>query len=386
MLKHTLPALLVSASIAGCTGWPFAPPTTLDHRAWQHGLDLIRVGSRQLLVWSSAGNPPRHVPGEEWQHDVYYSWIDPHAPRLAAHTLVSAPNGQNPASTAINANGRILVTYEDGSRGTNQHAGVWDAALNPVKTPPILIRKGGHSGHAAALGNKFLVTYGEGWVKGGGDNNRGTGDDIWARTVDHDGTLGPEIAVSVDPRRTHRDQWSVVSASDRHWLVVWQRYSTAALWGALIDANGRVAKKFIITDDAVTDRYGVYGVRYLPSLQRFLVTGTKANGGFAALLDTSGTVLVLRTGLPRPAPQGQAVAHAHNHAVRAVYPVVPAGVAVLDVGERSLRLVKTLQHPYRWDYLGTDGVFVTADKVLFATLSRDGVQLIHVEGIAGDSR
>ena len=273
-----------------------------------------------------------------------------------------------------------------GLTGTVTNAGLWDAALNPIKTPPITVRKGGHSGHVAALGDKFLVTYGEGWVKGGGDNHRGTGDDIWARIVDNDGALGPEIPIAVDPRRAYRDWWSVVSASDRNWLVVWQRYSTAALWGALIDAKGRVTKKFVITDDVVTDRYGVYGVRYLPSLQRFLVTGTKPNGGFAALLDTHGTVLVLKTDLPRPAPQSHVIVQPHNQGARAVYPVVPSGVAVLDVGARSLRLVKTLEHPYRWDYMGTDGVFVTPDKVLFATLSRAGVQLFHVEGIADANR
>jgi len=373
-------------SIAGCAGWPFAPPPPLDHRAWQHGLDLVRVGSRHLLVWSSAGNPPQPVPGEEWQHDVYASWIDPYAPRLDIRTLVAAPQGQDPSSTAVNASGRILVTYEDGERGPNQRAGLWDASLKPVNVHPILVRRGGHSGHAAALGDTFLVTYGEGWVKGGGDSDRGTGDDIWARVVEHDGTLGPEIAIAVDPRRAYRDWWPVVSASDRNWLVVWQRYSTAALWGALIDAKGRVTKKFVITDDVVTDRYGVYGVRYLPSLQRYLVTGTKPGGGFAALLDTDGTVLVLRTGLPRPAPQSHVIAQSNAKAVRAVYPVVPSGVAVLDVGARSLRLDKVLEHAYRWDYMGTDGVFVTPDKVLFATLSREGVQLFHVTGIAGSGR
>src|SRR5438067_12524650 len=57
-----------------------------DHRAWQHGIDLIPVGQRHLLIWSSWGNPPAPVPSstEHWHHQVYTCWIDPAHPKLNA--------------------------------------------------------------------------------------------------------------------------------------------------------------------------------------------------------------------------------------------------------------------------------------------------------------
>ena len=55
---------------------PDAAAPNEDHRAWQHGIDLLRVGARLLAVWSSPGNPPRPNVGGDWQHDVHYSWVD----------------------------------------------------------------------------------------------------------------------------------------------------------------------------------------------------------------------------------------------------------------------------------------------------------------------
>jgi hypothetical protein len=44
-----------------------------DHRAWQHGIDLVQVGGRLLAVWGSAGNPPRPNLRGGWPHDIYYA-------------------------------------------------------------------------------------------------------------------------------------------------------------------------------------------------------------------------------------------------------------------------------------------------------------------------
>ena len=46
-------------------------PRDEDHRAWQHGIDLLRVDGKLLLIWGSAGNPPRPKLGGDWPHDIY---------------------------------------------------------------------------------------------------------------------------------------------------------------------------------------------------------------------------------------------------------------------------------------------------------------------------
>ena len=106
---------------------------TEDHRAWQHGVDLIRVGARLLLVWGSAGNPPRPNLGGDWQHDVYYAWLDGEAGPINPQILVARPEAQEPPSVAINNRGTILMTSEDGEDGINQRAGLWDASLRVLR-------------------------------------------------------------------------------------------------------------------------------------------------------------------------------------------------------------------------------------------------------------
>src|SRR5476651_580190 len=129
-----------------------------DHRAWQHGVDLLRVGDKLLVVWGSPGNPPRSNLGGDWQHDVYYAWLNTSAAQTAAtiepRVLVSQPEAQEPPSVAINTRGTILMTSEDGNGGINQHAGLWDSALQVLHEYPFTIRRGGHSGHVAALGDR----------------------------------------------------------------------------------------------------------------------------------------------------------------------------------------------------------------------------------------
>ena len=81
------------------------------------------------------------------------------------------------------------MSCEDGNPDINQHAGLWDADLNPLVGYPMTVRTGGHSGHVAALGSRFLVAYSEGWIDGGGVDNLGTGDDVWARVINDDGQV-----------------------------------------------------------------------------------------------------------------------------------------------------------------------------------------------------
>lgn len=348
-----------------------------DHRAWQHGVDLVRVGDRLLVVWGSAGHPPRANLGGDWPHDVYYAWLETPAsaetPTIEPRILVSRPEAQEPPSTAINARGTILMTTEDGNGGINQHAGLWDAALRPLRRYPVTIRRGGHSGHVAALGDRFLVTYGEGWVEHGGFLNRGTGRNIHARIVENDGTLGREASIAAG----HRDGWPLVAASDRNWLVVWQRYPGMTLQAATVDAAGKPGREHPIMD-RMPVRYA-YDAAFAPSLGTYVVAGATGEEGFIALVSLSGEVVSVQRGLPPMASESRIVLGRDGAQLLAVYPVRPRGVAVVRLAAGAIALARLIDHSYVWDYAGTAGAFVAPGRVLFATLSTTGLRLIPVE-------
>jgi hypothetical protein len=360
---------------ADASGEPYT-----DHRAWQHGIDLVPVGNRWLIVWSSWGNPPspQPAPDGDWSHDVYYSWLDPRNPVLDPQTLASDEEAQEPASTAINSEGHILMSCEDGKGDINQHAGLFDQNLNPIKPYPFTVRDGGHSGHVAAMGDKFLTVYSEGWIDGGGVDNLGTGDDVWARIIDSNGNEGVEIPVSVDKSPDHRDWWPVVGASDHNWLQVWQRYPSATLHGAIISADGKIMKNIDITDNI---KFYYYNVKYLPSLKLYAVFGSREDGGFVSLIDTEGNVKLTKTGLPDTVRESKLIVQGKGKTLTAVYPTLPTGAAVLKITDHSIDLTKNIPDSYEWDYMGTDGLFVDKHKVLFTTLSKEGLQFVTINGI-----
>ena len=347
-----------------------------DHRAWQHGIDVIRVGGRLLLVWGSAGNPPRPNLGGDWPHDVYYAWLNPQIRDAAAiepTILVSRPEAQEPPSVAINAKGTILMTSEDGNGGINQQAGLWDSSLRVIRKYPFMIRRGGHSGHVAAMGERFLIAYGEDWVERGGFLDRGTGKDIYARIVEDNGTLRREIRIASG----HRDGWPLVAGSDRNWLVVWQRYPEMTLHFALIDATGKpqVRRELI---GGMPVRYA-YNVEFAPQLSSYIVTGSTGDSGFVALVNLKGDLVKIQRGLPPMASESRLVLGSDGAQSIGVYPVRPRGVAVVRLSAGAVELAKLIDHPYAWDYAGTTGVFTGPEQLLFFTLSTKGLQVIPVQ-------
>lgn len=358
-----------------------APAADEDHRAWQHGVNLLRVGGKLLLVWGSDGNPPRGNPGAAWQHDVYYAWLDPlstaDAAALTPQVLVSRPEAQEPPSVAINAGGVILMTSEDGNGGINQQAGLRDSSLRVLRPYPFLIKRGGHSGHAAAMGDRFLVTYGEGWVDGGGWRGLGTGEKVFARSVDGEGRLGREIRLTPDHIAHPRDGWPLVAGSDTNWLVVWQRYPELSLQAAVIDAAGTVIKRRQLMD-GLPLRYS-YDVQFAPQLAAYVVAGSSGDGGFVALLGVDGTVIRTQRGLPPMASESRIVLGQDGAHHIGVYPVRPHGIAVVRLSAGAIELLKLIDHATIWDYAGTTGTFVAPGRVLFATLSRSGVRIIPVD-------
>lgn len=367
-----------------------APEAGQDHRAWQHGVNLTRVGERLLLVWASAGNPPRPTLGGDWPHDIYYAWLDVRRLQGAIATtgnrelaapvprvLVALPEAQEPPSVAINSRGTLLLTSEDGHGGINQHAGLWDRDLRVLRKYPFTIRRGGHSGHAAAMGERFLVAYAEGWVQGGGWRGLGTGESVYARSVGADGSLGREVKLTPEGIDTPRDGWPLVAGSARNWLVVWQRYPELTLQGALVDAAGVVQRRIRIMD-GLPLRYA-YDVQYSSHLGAYVVAGASGEGGFVSLIGLDGEILNTRRGLPPMVSESRIVLGRRGDEVIGVYPVSPSGVAVVRLATGAIELQTTLRHPYRWDYPGTAGAFVAPGRVLFATLSTTGLRLIPVD-------
>jgi len=351
--------------------------TAEDHRAWQHGVDLVKVGDKLLVVWGSPGNPPRPNLGGDWQHDIYYAWLNTQtkrdALRVEPHLLVSRPEAQEPPSAAINATGTLLVTTEDGNGEINQQAGLWDSSLRVRRNYPITIRRGGHSGHVAAMGERFLVTYGEGWVDRGGFLDHGTGKSIYARIVEDDGTLRKEVRISSG----HRDGWPLVAGSDHNWLVLWQRYPERTLQSVLINAEGKVVARRQI-NDGMPLRYA-YDVEHSSQPALFVVAGTSRDEGFVSLLNLDGDVVKTRQGLPPMVSESRIVLFHDGSQLIGVYPVSPHGVAVVRLSPEAIELVKIINHPYVWDYSGTTGTFIAPDRVLFATLSTTGLHLIMLD-------
>ena len=365
-------ALTAVASVAG--------ERAEDHRAWQHGIDLIRVGDKVLVMWGSAGNPPQPNLGGDWQHDVFYAWLNTPSTQDAApinpQILICRPEAQEPPSVAINSKGTILMTTEDGNGSINQNAGLWDTSLRVLRKYPFTIKRGGHSGHVAAMGDQFLVTYGEGWVKGAGWRNLGTGKNVFARIVENNGKLGREIKLTPDRDSSPRDGWPLVAGSDRNWLVVWQRYPEFTLQAALIDAAGAVITQRQIID-ALSPRYA-YDVEFAPQLASYVVAGSSGDGGFVALVSLTGDIVKPQRGLPPMASECRIILGWDGSQLIGVYPVKPRGVAVVRLSADAIELSKVIDYPYAWDYSGTTGTFVASEQVLFVTLSTTGLHLIPI--------
>ncbi|MBL8159542.1 hypothetical protein JNJ66_03735 [Candidatus Saccharibacteria bacterium] len=374
----------VSAPVTNPSAEPL-PPADVDHREYMHGVEFVKTGGRHLLLYASNQYPPVS-PAGEWEHDIFYSEINPADPNgsFSPKPLVSAVTAQEPASGAVNSNGKLLVTSEDAqfSPDLDQTYGIWDGNLAPLVPygAKLMPPQGGHSGHAAASGDKFLVSFSDGWVDGGGVDNLGTGDDIFGKIVNDDGTAGQIINTAVGT--DNRDWWPIVAGSDTGWLQVWQRYGTAGtgggtVMGALIDHSGAIVKELPIYDN---NKYYYYDVQYVPSLGAYLVVGsqnTGSNEGVAVLVSKSGTIIASKTGLPSTVRESQTVVS--DDGKTAVYTVPGTGVAVLDLTSSAITLRKEVPIDWNWDYMGTDGIFVGGGRVLFATGTQAGIRFITAQ-------
>ncbi|HTJ96970.1 MAG TPA: hypothetical protein VL381_05830 [Rhodocyclaceae bacterium] len=369
-LCRTLMAALMALSLIGTAD------AEEDHRAWQHGVNVVQLGERWLVVWGSPGNPPRPNLGGDWQHDVYYAWLN--APSAGDVTLsdpkvlVARAEAQEPPSVAVNAAGTLLMTSEDGSDGINQYAGMWDSNLKVLRAYPFMVRRGGHSGHVAAMGDRFLISYGEDWVDHGGFLDRGTGKDIHVRIIENNGKRGKEIDIASG----HRDGWPLVAGSDRNWMVVWQRYPDMTLHSVLVDAKGKLSSSREISQ-RMPIRYA-YDLEFVPGLAAYVVAGSSGEAGFVARLNLSGEIENIQHGLPPMVSESRILTRCDGKQCIGVYPVRPKGVAVVRLSAGGTELLKLIDTTQEWDYMGTAGAFVTPERVVFATLTTSGIRLVSI--------
>ena len=349
-----------------------------DDRAYQHGIDFLRVPGGQIgMIWSSAGNPPTS-PAGSWTHDIYYSWITPGDPAFNPVTLISETEAQEPASAAISTDGHIFVTMEDGFDANNEVAqrfGVYDSTLKPVRGYPQMIRDGGHSGHVASTGNRFVVFYSEGWVDGGGVDNLGSGDDVYVAVSASTGAI--ERTVNIAVGSSTRDWWPVVAGSSDRACLVWQRFvdgkTYADLMVSVVDpATGvKVLDQKKLTSNL---KYYTYAVEYLRALDRFLILGNLDNDtGFAYLLDSSGTVKAENRSLPGTVREAQMIVQDAADQAFVAQVRSPTGVMILRVGSSSVELAKEVTDTHPWGGIGTDGIFFGDGDLHIGSLSTKGL-------------
>ncbi len=350
-----------------------------DLRVYQHGIDFVpRADGHYWLIWASSGNPPTGETNDgSWIHDIYYSEIDPSNPVITPVTIISNDEAQEPASSAAADNGNIMITNEDGWQASNwiaQRYGVYDNNLNDVKPYPNMVLDGGHSGHVAAVANRFVVFYSEGWVDGGGVDNLGSGDDVMLKVYNSNGEYEREKNISVGD--TYRDWWPLVAGSASHALLLWQRFVDGQEYADLMYAiynpsNGNIVKGNTKLTQKV--KYYTYDVQYIPSINRFLIIGTYYNGGgFSFLIDESGNKTAQSDSIPEIVREAQPAVKNRDSLAYAVYPMRPNGAAVLRLYPNGVELNNTISDSYNWSYIGTDGIFIAENTVYFVSLSKKG--------------
>lgn len=352
-------------------------PDAGDERRFMHGIGQADAGNGKTWVFfSSSGLPPRGANRNgSWPHDVYVGEWMSGEPRVSrVRTFVKRPEAQEPVSVAQNSSGNIFITFEDGwnaPRNVSQRYGVYRRNLSPIKPYPNDVESGGHSGHVAAVGERFVVFYSADWVQGGGVGNLGTGGGVYANIYDGRGrTTG-----HVDVAARVREWWPVVAGSPSHALLVWQKYvpgSTIALLEyALLDPRTGKLIRPSESVDSYRVQYYVYAAAYVPDIERFIVVATLDNGrAVAFLVDDEGRRTAELACLP-------AVVRESSMAVAgsAAYVATQDGrLMTLALEGDRIALRGTQRAPFAWGNTGTTGIASGGDTLHFVSLSPSGLR------------
>jgi hypothetical protein len=348
---------------------------TGDLRAYMHGIGAITDAQGVTTVFfSSSGLPPRGAGRDRnWTHDVYIArWTPQRALLDRPRVFISRPEAQEPVSVAQNDTGRVMVSFEDGWNTPNevsQRYGVYTSDLKDVKPYPNDVLSGGHSGHVAAVGSRFVVFYSNDWVNGGGVDNLGTGNGVYVKTYDTDGALLQ--AVDVAPRT--REWWPMIAGSPTRALLVWQQYVSgetyARLKVATLDpATGALSEPRVIADRLL---YYTYSAAYVPSVDRFVVVATTDKGqGFAQLIDANGQTTATLDCMPASVREaGIAVI-----GERAFVPAQDGRLLHLKLTPTSIELAGTQPSPIAWTYTGSVGLVRSSTQLHWVGTSPKGLQ------------
>ncbi|KVT62646.1 hypothetical protein [Burkholderia ubonensis] len=370
------------AALAGATARHKAAPRpsaqrkdTGDPRRFMHGIGVADAGNgKRWIFFSSSGLPPRGaLANGNWPHDVYVGEWSPGSAHIAhVRTFISRPEAQEPVSVAQNDRGDLFVTFEDGwnaPQEVSQRYGVYRRDLKPVKPYPNDVESGGHSGHVAAVGERFVVFYSADWVDGGGVDNLGTGGGVYLKTYDAAGRLLNHVPVAPHSR----EWWPVIAGSPRNALLVWQKFiegsTDATLEYAMFDPVTAKLDKLGRLNDAI--RYYVYSSAYVPAIDRFVVVTTTADQrGVAMLIAPDGRRTALRDCLPATVRESGIAVAGPN----AYVPTHDGRLLTLALAPAEITVRGAQRSPIPW---GTTGIaaFPANDTTLhFVSLTPSGVR------------
>lgn len=351
-------------------------PGVRDERSFMHGIGQADAGDGKTWVFfSSSGLPPRGANRDgNWPHDVYVAQWNPGDSHLTnTRTFIKRPEAQEPVSVAQNTKGTIFITFEDGwnaPRNVSQRYGVYSKDLKPIKPYPKDVESGGHSGHVAAVGDRFVVFYSADWVNGGGVDNLGTGGGVYANVYDGRGRLLRHVNVAAHVR----EWWPVVAGSPTQALLVWQKYipgsTIASLQYAVLDPR---TGKLTRTEDSVDPfrvQYYVYAAAYIPAVDRFVVLATLDSGrAVAFLVDSKGRRTAELDCLPALVRESSVAVEGSTVFV----PTQDGRLMTLGVDGDRITLRGTQRAPFAWGNTGVTSI-ASGDSVHFVSLSPDGLR------------
>lgn len=352
-----------------------SPQDTGDPRRFMHGIGVADAGDgKRWVFFSSSGIVPRGaLRSGNWPHDVYVGeWLPDKRRALRVRTLISRPEAQEPVSIAQNARGDIFVTFEDGwntSQEVSQRYGVYRRDLKPIKPYPNDVESGGHSGHVATVGDRFVVFYSADWVNGGGVDNLGSGNGVYLKTYDAAGRVLNHVAVA--PHR--REWWPVIAGSPRNALLVWQKFiegsTDATLEYAMFDPVAAKLETFGSLNSAI--QYYVYSAAYVPDIDRFIVVTTAADDrGVAMLIAPDGRRTATLDCLPasvRESDIGVSGTHAY-------VPTRDGRLLTLALAPADIAVSGVQRSPIPWGSTGVAGFPARGTVMHFVSLTPSGMR------------
>jgi hypothetical protein len=351
-------------------------PGLPDERSFMHGIGWASAGGdKSWVFFSSSGLPPRGANKDgSWPHDVYVGQWSPGQRHLSnVHIFIRRPEAQEPVSVAQTPSGNIMLSFEDGWNTPNvvsQRYGVYGMNLAPIKPYPNDVESGGHSGHVAAVGDRFVVFYSEDWVDGGGVDNLGTGGGVYVKVYDSAGKLLKHVDVAAHVR----EWWPMIAGSPTHALLVWQRYlpgeTIAQLEFGVFDPDtGKLVRP--TANDDLRVQYYTYAAAWVPAVSRFIIEATLANGRTTVLLvDEAGNITAQLTCLPASVRESSIGVNGNV----AYVPTRDGRLMALALTGNSIDLHGTLRAPFAWGNTGAIGIPHGPDAIHFVSLSPTGLR------------